>query len=277
MTESRDEILVYLGDGLTAPLIQTIESMTDQKPSVTWKPGAAPEGDVLWRGQVLSLAETPLIWVGAPEASWHELGARTLRAAGIEPVEPPDSRNTYLEILNQSLAGLAPSIGERLGREVTCVKGEEEPPPPDGIDWLAFEITFTDAVLAIYVGFDARLIGRMVDPAPAEPASACLVKGTDESAEPEPSAQPPSKTFDLLLDVEMPVSVSFGRAELLLRDVLKLTTGSIVELNRGITEPVEVIVNNCVVARGEVVVMDGNYGVRIHEIISPQERLRTLK
>ena len=77
--------------------------------------------------------------------------------------------------------------------------------------------------------------------------------------------------------MELPVSVSFGRAELLLKDVLKLTTGSIVELNRGITEPVEVIVNNCVVARGEVVVMDGNYGVRIHQIISPQERLRTLK
>ena len=86
-----------------------------------------------------------------------------------------------------------------------------------------------------------------------------------------------SKTLDLLLDVELPVSVSFGRAELPLKDVLKLTTGSIVELNRGVNEPVEVIVNNCVVARGEVVVMDGNYGVRIHQIISPQERLRTLK
>jgi flagellar motor switch protein FliN/FliY len=85
-----------------------------------------------------------------------------------------------------------------------------------------------------------------------------------------------SKTLDLLLEVEMPVSVSFGRAQLPLKDVLKLTTGSIVELNRGVTEPVEVIVNNCVIARGEVVVIDGNYGVRIDQIISRQERLRTL-
>jgi flagellar motor switch protein FliN/FliY len=82
--------------------------------------------------------------------------------------------------------------------------------------------------------------------------------------------------MDVLLDVELPVSVSFGRAQLPLKEVLKLTTGSIVELNRAISEPVEVIVNNCVIARGEVVVVEGNYGVRIHEILSRDKRLRTL-
>ena len=85
-----------------------------------------------------------------------------------------------------------------------------------------------------------------------------------------------SRTFDLLLDVELPVSVSFGRAQVQLKDVLKLTTGSIIELNRSIAEPVEVIVNNCVIARGEVVVVEGNFGVRIQQVISRQERLRTL-
>jgi flagellar motor switch protein FliN/FliY len=49
-----------------------------------------------------------------------------------------------------------------------------------------------------------------------------------------------------------------------------------VELNRALSEPVEVIVNNCVIARGEVVVVEGNYGVRIKQVISRQERLRTL-
>jgi flagellar motor switch protein FliN/FliY len=83
--------------------------------------------------------------------------------------------------------------------------------------------------------------------------------------------------MDLLLDVELPVSVSFGRAQLFLKDVIKLTTGSIIELNRSIYEPVDVIVNNCVIARGEVVVVEGNFGVRVHEVVSRQERLRTLK
>jgi flagellar motor switch protein FliN len=83
-------------------------------------------------------------------------------------------------------------------------------------------------------------------------------------------------SIDLLLDVELPVSVSFGRAQLMLKDVIKLTTGSIVELNRALSEPVEVIVNNWVIARGEVVVVEGNYGIRIKQVISRQERLRTL-
>ena len=72
------------------------------------------------------------------------------------------------------------------------------------------------------------------------------------------------------------MSVSFGRTQMRLKDAVKLSTGSIVELNRTITEPVEIIVNNCVIARGEVVVVEGNYGVRIKEIISREERLRTL-
>jgi flagellar motor switch protein FliN/FliY len=62
-----------------------------------------------------------------------------------------------------------------------------------------------------------------------------------------------------------------------MRDVLKLTTGSIVELNCGANEPVEVLVNHCPIARGEVVVVEGNYGVRIQQIISRQERIRSLR
>ncbi|MGH9659170.1 MAG: flagellar motor switch protein FliN, partial [Bryobacteraceae bacterium] len=83
-------------------------------------------------------------------------------------------------------------------------------------------------------------------------------------------------TLDLLMEVELPVSISFGRAHLPLRKVMKLNSGSIVELNRTISEPVEVIVNNCVIARGEVVVVNGNYGVRIDQVVSREERLRTL-
>jgi flagellar motor switch protein FliN/FliY len=82
--------------------------------------------------------------------------------------------------------------------------------------------------------------------------------------------------MDLLLEVELPVNVSFGRSQMRLKDLVKLSTGSIVELNRSVSEPVEVIVNNCVIARGEVVVVEGNYGVRIRQIVSRQERLRTL-
>jgi flagellar motor switch protein FliN/FliY len=84
-----------------------------------------------------------------------------------------------------------------------------------------------------------------------------------------------SSTLDLLLDVELPVSVSFGKALMPLQQVLKWTTGSIVELESAVNEPVEVVVNNCVIARGEVVVVDGNYGVRVQHIVSRAQRLQT--
>lgn len=85
-----------------------------------------------------------------------------------------------------------------------------------------------------------------------------------------------AENLELLLDIELSVRISFGRAELALKDVLKLTAGSLVELNRGAADPVDVMVNDRVVARGELVTLDGNYGVRIRHILSPQERLRSV-
>ncbi len=85
-----------------------------------------------------------------------------------------------------------------------------------------------------------------------------------------------SKKLELLLDVEMPVSISIGRAHMPLKDVIKLTTGSVVELNRTASELVDIVVNNCVVARGDVVVVDGNFGVRIREVLSKEDRMRRL-
>lgn len=76
-----------------------------------------------------------------------------------------------------------------------------------------------------------------------------------------------------ILDVELPVTVSIGGTQLPLREVLKLTTGSIVELDRLITDPVDILVNKCIIARGEVVVIEGNYGVRILQVVSRSERL----
>ena len=84
-----------------------------------------------------------------------------------------------------------------------------------------------------------------------------------------------SRSFDKLLDVELPVSISFGVSQQPLKDFLKLTS-SIVELNRGVSESVEVLVNNWLGPRREVVV-DGNYAVRNQQSVSRQERLRNLR
>jgi flagellar motor switch protein FliN len=82
----------------------------------------------------------------------------------------------------------------------------------------------------------------------------------------EPEAGRNTGTMDLLMDMELPVMIRFGSARMLLRDLLKLTAGSIIEFNRAPENPVEILVNRRIVARGSAVVVDGNYGVRISEI-----------
>jgi flagellar motor switch protein FliN len=79
--------------------------------------------------------------------------------------------------------------------------------------------------------------------------------------------------LSLLLDVELPLTVSFGHTFMPIRDILRLASGSVIELDCAVDEPVSVVVNNRVIARGTAVVIDGSYGVRIEEVISRQDRM----
>ncbi|CAM3377236.1 flagellar motor switch phosphatase FliY [Hydrogenibacillus schlegelii] len=86
-----------------------------------------------------------------------------------------------------------------------------------------------------------------------------------------------SETLQLLLDVPLEVTVELGRTKRLIKDILSLAPGSIIELDKLAGEPVDIYVNHKRIARGEVVVIDENFGVRVTEIISPWERLGTLE
>ncbi len=82
--------------------------------------------------------------------------------------------------------------------------------------------------------------------------------------------------LEFLLDIPLEISVELGRIRMLVKDVVELGTGSIVEIDKAAGEPVDVMVNGRLVARGEVVVIEDNFGVRITEILTPQERLARL-
>lgn len=85
-----------------------------------------------------------------------------------------------------------------------------------------------------------------------------------------------SNGLDLLMDIPLEISVELGRVKMLVKDVVELGTGSIVEIDKAAGEPVDVMVNGRLVARGEVVVIEDNFGVRLTEILNPQERLQKL-
>ncbi len=82
--------------------------------------------------------------------------------------------------------------------------------------------------------------------------------------------------LDFILDIPLEISVEIGRTRMLIKDLLKLNQGSVIELEKFAGEPVEIYVNGKLMARGEVVVVNERFGVRITEIISAQERIRKL-
>jgi len=273
------EVVHGLIDRWVDSLAGVIASMADHKTETRWEASAEPpeEPEVLWWEQSFHGAAGAPLWVATPRAVWEDYGTITLKAAGLETVEMNEARNTWLEILGQSLSGLAQAMGAELGREISCEGGREhasEGPVEAGASiWLGSR---NPEVPSLWIGFSPQLVQLLAQPAAIE---------TNEAHRASPLAAPLPGTeqrevppaMDLLLDVELPVSVSFGKTEIAMKDVLKLTTGSIVELNRGVNEPVEVLVNHCLIARGEVVVVEGNYGVRIQKIISRPDRLRSVR
>jgi flagellar motor switch protein FliN len=82
--------------------------------------------------------------------------------------------------------------------------------------------------------------------------------------------------LDLILDFEVPISVRFGKREMTLGDILKLGSGALIELDKSADEPVELLVNQSLLAKGEVVVADGHYAIRITQVESPADRIRSL-
>ena len=257
---------------------QVLEAMTEVAPRLSWqpagRPAAAPESETLWWEQPLTGIAGAGLWVGAPSGTWQHAGALALKAAGLETIDAGEARSTWIEILNQALSAVARAIGGVAGSEVTCEAGAEHFPAQEVQDWASVSLAFEDTSLPpLLVGVSAGVVAALASPQnDVAVSNVPAVKPPGEDATPVKS----SRTMDLLLDVELPVSISFGKTCLPLRDVLKLTTGSIVELNRTASEPVEVLVNQRLVARGEVVVVEGNYGVRIQEIASHRDRLRSI-
>jgi flagellar motor switch protein FliN/FliY len=272
------EILNSLMEQWASALAQVLQSMADQKTEPAWQISPPPqaEPDLIWWEQPLQLGPDMTIWVAAPRTSWEHTGTLTLKAAGLETVELIEARNTYIEILGQSLSSLARSIGAMLGREVACGPGEERIPAAMPETGASLSLDFGEITHTFWIGFSPKLIAVLSLPPEERRSDERSVPTRSGGAAGDPQDQPPP-TMDLLLEVELPVSISFGKTELPMKDVLKLTTGSIVELNRSVSEPVEVLVNHCLIARGEVVVVEGNYGVRIQHIASRQDRLRSLR
>jgi len=120
------------------------------------------------------------------------------------------------------------------------------------------------------------------DPGPAAnmPGDGGALGGGPHSFGP-PSSAPSSdgntaRPLDFILDIPLEISVELGRTRMVINDLLQLGQGSVIELSKLAGEPLEIFVNGKLVARGEVVVVNEKFGVRVTDIVSPMERIKSL-
>lgn len=256
---------------------QALESMIGAAPEVKLsealspEPGAAAAGNsTIWQS-VYSARPDAMVAIFAAEVAWNGIGKHVLEAAGIEDLDEASVKSTYTETIGQATSALWQDFSTLSGAKWEMVSAGLSPAlPPEGWSF-SIQVSIESLSVVLHVFFSKGLLDALVKP---ENAATPAPREAAESTAPGNIGG--TSPFELLFDVELPVSVSFGRALVPLKEILKLNSGSIVELNRAVTEPVEVIINNCVIARGEVVVVEGNYGVRIQQIISRQDRLRSL-
>jgi flagellar motor switch protein FliN/FliY len=198
-----------------------------------------------------------------------------------------DRRDAYEELLRQVLGQVATSFSQDARGEVEVKHSGSEAPSWADASRLGIRITGEklqpiNLTLLVSPELARSLQSRpeAKDP-PAQETKAPPAAPAAPKDEPTPPLQPEpsggrSSNLELLLDVRLDATIRFGQKRMLLREILELHPGTAVALDRQVQEPVELLVGGRVVAQGEVVIVDGNYGLRITEILTPQQRIESL-
>jgi flagellar motor switch protein FliN/FliY len=192
--------------------------------------------------------------------------AVTKLMTGIEGDVPSEALlDTLREVLAQALSALALKPAGH-GATFSVASLDEQTDLVPGGEWTAHAIAADklSAPLSMTV-WGSVVLPKAEAGTPAPPVSA------------SPAAPAIDPRIEVLLDIDLPLVVRFGRTELPLKQLTRLGPGSVIDLGRSPDDPVEVLVSNRVVARGEVVVVSGSYGIRILDVVSPRERVRSME
>lgn len=184
-------------------------------------------------------------------------------------------RDAAAEVFRQVSGQVAIDLSAKWDDTVSLTFDAARPLPWDPAAGAAIRITVSDDKKCIVLlNLQDSLLAALTEmPAPKPVAAPKEVVKPDLAS---PAQDATATNLDLLLDIELDVTIRFGQREMLLRDVLDLRSGSVIELERHVEEPAELLVAGRPVARGEVVVVEGNYGLRITEILSPRQRYEVI-
>jgi flagellar motor switch protein FliN/FliY len=184
-----------------------------------------------------------------------------------------DHRDAIGELFRQFAGAAASSLKGLAGGEVSFKWVGLNPFPGDpglqaGLQWTSPGLP----PLTLIAELGSTLVTAL-NPPPAPPP----LELPPPSPGPASLAKARDPKLELLMDVELDVTLRFGERQMALHDILDLSAGSVVELNQYVQDPVELLVGKKVIARGEVVVVDGSYALRVMHIISPMERIESLR
>jgi flagellar motor switch protein FliN/FliY len=202
-----------------------------------------------------ALAETFNQVMGSANQTLSDLAGETFAIANVE-----------ILAVTPEAAAFAEHMGQGTFQDITL------PTTQDGLN-TTIHLLFPDLLLQQL----KRKLGLVEAPTTPSPVAAAAAPAPARSQAPVASGpMPDAGNLDLLLDIQLPVVVRMGQTEMHMGELLKLTPGSILELNRSADAPVELLVNGKLIAKGEVVVVDGNFAFRITEIDSRAARIRSL-
>ena len=247
---SKHDLLSGILNAFGRAVSQALSEAGPEDIQLDWSLTSAPQSDAeawTWWSGGLSTHPGANFFIGAPEETWEKLGRGG-------PSENP--RENASALVSRCFAK---AVEEQFGNRAAAQ--DSGPSGAPSADWTraSIEIRYSagqwpNAVCVLSPEFEEALSGLAKTSPAIVPASS-----------PSSPAGGPS---DMLMHVQVPVSVSFGNTQIRMKDLLNLTAGSVVELDQALHDNVEVRVNDRVIARGEVVAVDGHYGVRVLELVS---------
>lgn len=230
--------------------------------------------DLVWWSCTVHPLEDEVLLLGAPPHVWAQLAAWIAAGAGLDANHPETAGALIQELLSQTFTRFAREVGRNLLREVSAGAPQPTEDPSSTASYTRLDLGLRAGKAAAFVvGIGPQLARLLCGQAASDPPGAALVGPSTAAHRDTPLPGGWAGKIDRLAGLELPLVVSLGKARLPLREVLQLNVGSVVELGRAVAEPVDLLVNNRLVARGEVVVIDGNYGIRIQTVADRTVRL----
>ncbi|MFN7994804.1 MAG: FliM/FliN family flagellar motor switch protein [Bryobacteraceae bacterium] len=258
---NQEHLSTFLAREWATNFTSVIQGMADNA-AITCEPlgddvGAGELAQFAWWTLKLNLLSGPSIWIGASAEAWKNLGEVILSAVGVDSPDPSDVTATCQDVVAQTGSLLAGWLATQVGVTVNADSptSGDSPAHVTGANLVA-AIEGNPLQMTFAVRFADALLEHILKSA-AESAN-------DADDAPEPEEKPPvSDDLGFIAGLQLAVHVVLGRAVMPLRDVLTLTAGSIIHLDRGLSDPADLVVAGRMVGQGRVVVCNGNYGLTI--------------